>query len=221
MIHVLNNLPEEYDVVLDSLETCLVSQEKWVNTRRSQREVKLKIWKDKHQEAREGLQWESFGCRIQCSVRGNISKVCWIWAQIRLTQVSRESRNWWKQESKQGFFQGQFECEKALKQQMLELWKAWIQDIWLSWKWIGKPSDQKWIEAFSKWWGAWFVALCNGWYLIEQLVEELVSSANDVAAGIQDKHPEKQVWLIDEVENIKTKLIMAGNSKSRMCNVDG
>ncbi len=25
MIHVLNNLPEEYDNVLDSLETCLVS----------------------------------------------------------------------------------------------------------------------------------------------------------------------------------------------------
>ncbi len=25
MIHILNNLPEEYDVVLDSFETCLVS----------------------------------------------------------------------------------------------------------------------------------------------------------------------------------------------------
>ncbi len=38
---------------------------------------------------------------------------------------------------------------------------------------------------------------------------------------MQDKHQVKQVRIFDEVEMIKKKLIMDGNSKSSMCNVDG
>ncbi len=38
---------------------------------------------------------------------------------------------------------------------------------------------------------------------------------------MQDKHPEKQVQFVDEVEKAKKKLIMGYNSKSRMCNIDG
>ncbi len=43
MIHVLNSLPEEYDVVLDSLENRLVSTGEERLTLESLREVKIKI----------------------------------------------------------------------------------------------------------------------------------------------------------------------------------
>ncbi len=56
--------------------------------------------------------------------------------------------------------------------------------------------------------------------IIEQLIKEYVSSANE-AAGMQDKHSMKQARFVDEVEKAKKKLIMDGISKSMMCNVDG
>ncbi len=37
---------------------------------------------------------------------------------------------------------------------------------------------------------------------------------------MQDKHPVKQIRNVDEVDKAKKKLIVDGNSKSRMCNVD-
>ncbi len=43
MIHVLNNRPEEYDVVLDSLDPPSFNWRRNINTGISQREVKLKI----------------------------------------------------------------------------------------------------------------------------------------------------------------------------------
>ena len=57
--------------------------------------------------------------------------------------------------------------------------------------------------------------------IIEELIEESNSSANEVATGMQDKHPVKQVQFVDEVEKAKKKLIVGDNSKSRMCNIDG
>ncbi len=57
--------------------------------------------------------------------------------------------------------------------------------------------------------------------IIEQLYEESISLANEVAARMQDKHPVKQIKFVDEVEKAKKKLIMGDNSKSRMCNIDG
>ncbi len=57
--------------------------------------------------------------------------------------------------------------------------------------------------------------------IIEQLIEESVSSANKVAAGMQDNHPKKRVRFVDEVEMTKEKMIIGSNSKSRMYNVDG
>ncbi len=56
--------------------------------------------------------------------------------------------------------------------------------------------------------------------IIEQLTEESISLANEVAVGMQDNHPVKQVKLVDEVEKTKKKLIMRDKSKHRICNVD-
>ncbi len=53
------------------------------------------------------------------------------------------------------------------------------------------------------------------------MIGESVSSANEVAAGMQDNHPVKQVQFVDEAEKAKKKLIIDGISNSRMCNVDG
>jgi hypothetical protein len=48
--------------------------------------------------------------------------------------------------------------------------------------------------------------------IIEQLIEESISSVNEVAAGMQDKHPVKRVRFVDEVEKTKEKLVMGYNS---------
>ncbi len=52
--------------------------------------------------------------------------------------------------------------------------------------------------------------------IIEQLYEESISLANEVAAGMQDKHLVKRVRFVDETEKTKKKLIMDNSSKSRM-----
>ncbi len=58
---------------------------------------------------------------------------------------------------------------------------------------------------------------CNmGDVIVEQLYKESISLANEVAAGVQDKHPVKQVKFVDEVEKAKEKLIMGDKSKSRI-----
>ncbi len=57
--------------------------------------------------------------------------------------------------------------------------------------------------------------------IIDQLYEESISSANEVADGMQEKHPVKQVKFVDEVEDIANKMIMDGNRKIRICAVDG
>ncbi len=57
--------------------------------------------------------------------------------------------------------------------------------------------------------------------IFEQLNEESISLENEVVAGMQDKHPVKQVRFVDEVEKAKKKLNMGDNSWSRMCSIDG
>ncbi len=57
--------------------------------------------------------------------------------------------------------------------------------------------------------------------VIEKFMEESISSANEDATRMQDKYPLKQVRFIDKVEKTKKKLIMDGNSKSRMSSIDG
>ncbi len=44
--------------------------------------------------------------------------------------------------------------------------------------------------------------------------------AYEVAAGMLENHPMEQVRFVGEVEKAKKKLIMSGNSKSRICNFD-
>ncbi len=39
--------------------------------------------------------------------------------------------------------------------------------------------------------------------IIEQLYKEFISLANEIAAGMQDKHSVKQVKFVDEVEKAK------------------
>ncbi len=57
--------------------------------------------------------------------------------------------------------------------------------------------------------------------IIEELIEESISLANEVAAGMQDKIPVKWVQFIDEVEKTRKKLIMGDNSTSKICIIDG
>ncbi len=57
--------------------------------------------------------------------------------------------------------------------------------------------------------------------IIEQLIEESISLANEVTATMPEKKYVKRVRFVDEVEKAKKKLIMGDNSKSRMCNING
>ncbi len=57
--------------------------------------------------------------------------------------------------------------------------------------------------------------------VIEQLIKESIFSAYRVAVGMYEKHSVKLVRFVVEVEKTKQKIIMGGNSKTGMCNVDG
>ncbi len=52
--------------------------------------------------------------------------------------------------------------------------------------------------------------------IIEQLIEDSISSANEINAGIYEKHLVKRGHFADKMENAKNKLIKGENSNSRM-----
>ncbi len=57
--------------------------------------------------------------------------------------------------------------------------------------------------------------------IIKQLIEESISSANEVASGCNDKHSGKRVRFFDGIEKTRKKLIISDNCKSGMCCIDG
>ncbi len=75
MIHELNNLPEEYDVVLDSLETHLVSTGEDRLTLESLREDLNSRFERIISKEREKETMRKLGFRIQYSVQGNMLQV--------------------------------------------------------------------------------------------------------------------------------------------------
>ena len=57
--------------------------------------------------------------------------------------------------------------------------------------------------------------------IIEQLIEESISTANEVAPRMEDNQQKKRVQCVDEVDKAKKNLHMNSKEKIKMCNIDG
>ncbi len=116
MIHVLNSFPAEYEVVLDSLETCPMSIredrlmfEALRNWAQDMKVLLLLLTKVRRNEVRKNWLQDSMCSEIECVA----TAVNMTWS--RLTKVSRESHDWQKPESKRWEFQELFDWEQVLK----------------------------------------------------------------------------------------------------------
>ena len=57
--------------------------------------------------------------------------------------------------------------------------------------------------------------------IIDKLIEESMSTANEVAARMHDNQQKKQVYFVDEVDKAKKDLHMNSKMKIKSCNIDG
>lgn len=53
------------------------------------------------------------------------------------------------------------------------------------------------------------------YFIFEQLIKKSISSANEIAAGMQNKDQVKQVHFVCEVEKAKKKLIIGDRKKDK------
>ena len=56
--------------------------------------------------------------------------------------------------------------------------------------------------------------------IIEQLMEESISTENEVSARMQGNQQKKWVQFVDEVDKAKKDLHMNRKKKNKMCNID-
>ncbi len=128
-----------------------------------------------------------------------------VWAQIWLTQVSRESSIWWKHASMQGGFSSGLNVSRLSNTKCCSCWEHLH-------KRFHNPESEKANKAVE-------IALKNTRSdkkldLVlctmddvpnEQIIEEFISSTNEVAAGMQNMHPVKQLDLLLKLKTRKSR----------------
>jgi len=191
MIHVLNNLPEEYDVVLDSLENRLVSTGEERLTLESLREKLNSRFeritsKEREKDCNEkalaaGFNVQFKGTCCKCGEYGHKSDS----PKCPENQGTDGIKNPKSGSSRGGFNKSRrsnticWNCGKIghKRSDCTEREKA--NQV------IDSPSKSSVSQELD-------LVLCTmDDVIIEELIEESNSSANEVAAGMQDKHPVK------------------------------